>query len=619
LSRRIALFVALGAVVGALLVSGVQSLRDDPPPAPSPPAIRLTFSAPPGAELGSGDESLDAAISPDETQVVFVATTGGIARLWRRPLDGDTATALAGTDGARFPAWKQTGGVVSFFADGTLRQIALADGAVRTLADAPSPAGATWLADGSLLFAGAANAPLQRLRAGVRSDATTLQPGDRAHVFPVSTTPGLLRETRPTADASETRPADADSFLYIALRDDGRRVVRLASGGQSRDLTTTSGHAQLVDDQLLHVRDGVLVAERIDPVTGRTSGRAAPLATSAGVSAAGHASFAASPRLLIVAPSAPRVREMAWVEGTGARSGTVAEPGDYWQVRLSPDDQYVAATMIDPLLRTLDVIVVPAQGTAGTEKLTLALAADADPVWAPDSSRLVFRSMEDGTPKLFVRRSHDTAAPIEPHNSAPRAADRDDTPTDWRGGRLLLTTRGDAGTDIWALDATGTERTAVATTGFNESDGRWSPDSAWVAYVSDESGQPEIYAVRLPPSALRASAGPPKPGEGGKADPANEGERTRVSFAGGAKPRWSADGRSLFFLRGSQIMRADVEGGRFGTPRPIDGLSGVSDFDAAHRGRRLLVLLGARTDPVSPMTVVNWATPLAGVQSPPSR
>jgi Tol biopolymer transport system component len=605
LTTRTALAVALGAVAGALSIGGACYLRDAPTPPPAP-AIRLAFPMPDGVEPGSGDESLDAAISPDQTQVVFVATTDGVARLWHRALDGDVATALAGTDGARFPAWKQTGGVVSFFADEKLKQIALTDGAIRPLADAPSPWGATWLDDGSLVFAPAATGPLQRLRNGVQSGATMLGPGDRAHVFPS----GRVKAARTSAGrlrAAPTVAAGGSDFLYVAVRDDGQRVVRLVSNGQAHDVTTTSGHAQLIDDQLLHVRDGVLVAALVDPGTARTIGRAAPLTASTGVSAAGHASFAASPRLLIAAPAAPRVREMAWVDDAGQRTSTVAEPGNYWQVRLSPDDRDVAVTMTDPLLRTLDVIVVPTQGTARTEKLSLALAADADPVWAPDGSRLVFRSMEDGTPALFVRRSHDAVAPIEPHSTFPRAtspqsAGRDDTPTDWRSSRILVTTRGaGGGTDISALDATGTERATVAETGFNESDGRWSPDGGWVAYVSDESGRLEIYAVRL------------------KADPARKGERTRVSFAGGIKPRWSADGRSLFFLRDGRIMRVDLAGGRFGSPRGVDGLSGVADFDAAHRSRRLLVLLDAPTSRASPIAVVNWATPLAGVQLPASR
>src|SRR6185436_13117819 len=101
-------------------------MREVPPP--PPPTIRLSLTAPPGAELGAGDDVLDAAISPDGRQIVFVATMEGVAQLWRRAFDTDRAEPLAGTEGAAMPAWKATGRVVSFFAAGRLKQISLDDG-----------------------------------------------------------------------------------------------------------------------------------------------------------------------------------------------------------------------------------------------------------------------------------------------------------------------------------------------------------------------------------------------------------------------------------------------------------------------------------------------------------
>ena len=98
--------VALAAI--ALTFPAFHHLREVPP---SSPAIRAAFPAPPGTELGSGDDVLDAAISPDQRQVVFVATSGGTASLWRRALDSERADRMAGTEGAQFPAWKPTSNV----------------------------------------------------------------------------------------------------------------------------------------------------------------------------------------------------------------------------------------------------------------------------------------------------------------------------------------------------------------------------------------------------------------------------------------------------------------------------------------------------------------------------
>ena len=120
--------VALAAI--ALAVPAFRHLREVPPP---PASIRGAFPLPAGAELGSGDQTLDAAISPTEREVVFVATSGGTASLWRRALDSERADRMVGTEGAQFPAWKPTGNVVSFFANGRLKQVTLADSAVRDL------------------------------------------------------------------------------------------------------------------------------------------------------------------------------------------------------------------------------------------------------------------------------------------------------------------------------------------------------------------------------------------------------------------------------------------------------------------------------------------------------
>jgi hypothetical protein len=72
----------------------------------------------------------------------------------------------------------------------------------------------------------------------------------------------------------------------------------------------------------------------------------------------------------------------------------------------------------------------------------------------------------------------------------------------------------------------------------DENFGRFSPDGRWVAYMSDESGQPEVYVM-------------PFSGAGGK---------WQVSAAGGSYPRWRGDGRELFFLSADgKMMSVSVD------------------------------------------------------------
>src|SRR6185503_18873629 len=168
-----------------------------------------------------------------------------------------------------------------------------------------------------------------------------------------------------------------------------------------------------------------------------------------------------------------------------------------------------------------------------------------------------------------------------------------EVPNDWRGGELLIQRRGGAGFDLVRADESSGAATSVAVTPFNETDGRWSPDGRWVAYVSDEPGRPDVFVL------------------GG-------GTRQRLSFAGGTHPRWTRDSRSLLFLRGSTIMRAslDAAGTRFESARPLFDTPGIRDFDVAHRSDRVLALLPVQIESVSSVPVtLNWRSQLTSQAS----
>src|SRR5688572_13826904 len=144
--RQLAAIAAVAAAV-ALSIPAIRYFSEEPPPLPS--AIRLSLAPPDGTELGAGDDVLDAAISPDQQELVFVARLvrrngagdpPGSTQLWRRRFDAQTAVPLAGTDGASLPAWKQTGNVVSFFSENRLKLLNLKTGTVADAGAAPSPA-----------------------------------------------------------------------------------------------------------------------------------------------------------------------------------------------------------------------------------------------------------------------------------------------------------------------------------------------------------------------------------------------------------------------------------------------------------------------------------------------
>ena len=561
--------VAVAAAV-ALSIPAIRYFSEEPPPLPA--ALRLSLAPPDGTELGAGDDVLDAAISPNQQEVVFVARRlgrsgagdpPGSTQLWRRRFDAQGAEPLAGTEGASLPAWKHTGNVVSFFAATRLKLLNLRTGAVSDAAEAPAPAGATWLRDGSLLFV-PATGPVRRLLAGKVSDATRLASGDVAHVFPVA-------------------PPNGRDFTYIAVRGDGRRVVRLRAGETDTDLGVTGTHAELLDRWLLLVRDATLLADYRDD-DGRMGGQDFPLALDVGATERGRGMFVASADVLLHAPAGEHRRQITWLDLATGRAGTVGDVGDFWQIRVSPDDRSLAVTARDPLLGSLDVLNIPVDDQAAGLRLTTSIAADSDPVWSPDGRRIAVRSMQRGRPEVLVMPAALQAAADRP-DSAPAAGTGGDVPTDWRAGEILVQRRGASGSDLVRVQTNGASRT-VADSPFNETDGRWSPDGRWIAYVSDEPGQPEIYVHN------------------------DHGDRQRVSQGGGTHPRWTRDSRALLFLRESMLMRAELGpgGSRFGTPRRLVNFAGIRDFDLAHtRTDRIFTLMPVqpgRREAVS--VILNW-------------
>jgi WD40 repeat protein len=118
-------------------------------------------------------------------------------------------------------------------------------------------------------------------------------------------------------------------------------------------------------------------------------------------------------------------------------------------------------------------------------------------------------------------------------------------PSDWsRDARFLLYATLDSKTkyDLWALPLTGDDRNpiSIARTEFNERQGQFSPDTRWVAYVSDESGRPEVYVKPFPPSSMGSNKFP-------------------ISQSGGDQPRWRRDGKELFYFSlDGKLMAVDV-------------------------------------------------------------
>ena len=140
----------------------------------------------------------------------------------------------------------------------------------------------------------------------------------------------------------------------------------------------------------------------------------------------------------------------------------------------------------------------------------------------------------------------------------------------------------------------------------------FSPDGRWLAYVSDESGRPEVYVQ-------------PYPGPGGK---------WQISTEGGTEPVWNPNGRELFYRNGAQMMAVEVEVGQASTPvssgqagRPVattfsagtprllfkgnylSSGAALAQYNVTSDGQRFLMIQPVAQDSAAPQqinVVLNW-------------
>jgi Tol biopolymer transport system component len=158
------------------------------------------------------------------------------------------------------------------------------------------------------------------------------------------------------------------------------------------------------------------------------------------------------------------------------------------------------------------------------------------PSWTPDGQKLTFRSWKTGTMTMWWMPADRSGAPELLTNVGSMQS-----PESWSpDGRTLAFTQMDdpqSGSDIYVLPFDGDRKARpLVRTKFSEGSPKFSPNGAWIAYSSNESGQPEVYVMAYP--------GP--------------GPHVPISTNGGTDPLWRHDGRELYYRAGDQMMAVNV-------------------------------------------------------------
>jgi eukaryotic-like serine/threonine-protein kinase len=258
------LLLALTAVVIVLLA--IPALRHFREAQPALAITRLDVVTPPTTE------PFGFALAPDGRQLVFVANGDNGSELWLRRFDQVGAQALPGTLGGTYPFWSPDSRSVAFFADAKLKRLDVAGGAVQTIADATAGRGGTWNRAGIIVFSPSGNDVLMRVSAAGGS----MMPAMKRQT-PSTSAYGLFPQFLP----------DGNRFLFLGGAPMGIYIGAIDGNEPTRLLQADTAALFAPPDQLLLVRQGVLMAQHFDPDQGSAVGDAMPIAQSVGASTVG--------------------------------------------------------------------------------------------------------------------------------------------------------------------------------------------------------------------------------------------------------------------------------------------------------------------------------------------
>jgi serine/threonine protein kinase/Tol biopolymer transport system component len=466
-------------------------------------------------------------ISPDGRLIVFAGVRAGQRMLYARRVDELDARPIEGTAGGNAPFFSPDGQWLGFglAGRGVIMKVALSGGAPVPVTKFNGLMGVSWGPDDNIVYA---DIGLWQVPASGGTPTRLLEPdttrGERFYRAPLFLPGGKAVLFGVSMEGMESYD---DARIVVLNLETGEKKI-LIEGGMNPHYSP-SGH-------LVYARSGSLLAVPFDLANLKVAGQPFPVARGVFMSVnTGFAEFdMASDGTLIYVPGAVEggERTPVWVDRQGRSSPLPLPERSYLHPRISPNERQIALEVEGAThdLYTYDL----ARGTF--TKVTFD-GHSHWPLWTPNGDRLTFRSGRTGTFSMWsmlADRSgqEERLTTIGVYQS----------PASWTpDGRSVAFTQVDVagtGPDVYVLSLDGDRKpVALARSKFAEGSPNFSADGRWVAYSSNESGRPEIYAQ-------------PWPGPGPK---------IQISAEGGTDPVWSRRSGELFYRNGDKMMAVAVD------------------------------------------------------------
>jgi len=549
------------------------------------PSYRFTIPMIDSAYRGGGAFQ----VAPDGRTIYFAASTNSTPSqrfIFRRRLDELTAAPIEGTErvGGSFRLTPDGASLILTLGGGVIKRISVDGGPLQSVAEGVT-GGTNELAismDGTILV-GNNDRPMRRIRPNAEVDE--LNQLDKSHGETGQDWPWFL--------------PDGQRYLFLSVQRDTTRgtihrtLCATSIGSKEiRRIGELPTRFEYVMGNVFFVREGTLMARPFDAARLQFKGEAVPVINNVPFdNSNGSAAFNVSSSGVIVCGQAVSVSHLTWVDSAGKKLATIGNP-------LSVNGVLATAPRVSVVQGGEEAVLSIVDHRTGTQSLwirgltrdtsarvTFSPAFEVNPIVTPDGSRVFFGSEAQSAVDVF-EAPLDGSLPPTLVVSAPNVQ----IPTDIsRDGRFLLFTSNQnqivTKQDLWILPLTGDRKPYLfLATPAVENEGVFSPDGKWIAYVSGATGTLQVNVRPFP--------GP------GAARP--------VSTTGGDSPRFSPDGRKVYFLSANKLMAADFHAdGSVREPALVFELGDrIAGFEPV--GDRFLMVLRNDIETPPVRVIANW-------------
>jgi serine/threonine-protein kinase len=552
---------------------------------PTATTVRLPLMMPAGIRIANPDVLVGSglSLSPDGRRVAFLGWNGSIRGLYVRNIGELEARPIyrEGATNPGQPIFSPDGKWIAFIEGRRLKKVPADGGTPIILADdIGSSLGAAWTLDGRIIVA-ARGTLLSVPESGGTVD-TLPRPATNPNFtfrWPVALPDGK------TVAFSAWRGSLTSTRIGLVSLSTGK--VKIAAVAGNSPLGMVDGHLIYANAIGSLMAIGFNTGRGFGCWTlpcGRVTGPAIQVLDSVGlgVTGAARAALSASSSLLYVTGGSDQT--VVTADMKGEIRPLIVRPAAYTGVRYSPDGERIAMSIG---AATTDIWIYDV-ATGTNTRLTTEGVTNDRPEWSPDGSRVLFRTDRDsgGLFSIWWQPSDGTgkAEPfIRPANAALNGAVYEGAISP-DGQSQVFRTGTTGGADIWYRGMKGdTSRKGIAETPFTEWAARLSPNSKWVAYVSDESGSYQVYVRPFP----------------------GTGPRVQISKDGGEDPLWSRDGLRIFYHHNQEFFAANIRPGPVFAIASYDSLftgdylfsPGHATYDVTPDGKGLILIKAIGGEP----------------------